>query len=106
MKPEVVIDTLKNKVGMSTDITTTTMNVSLSDFAALVEKLDATGSNWFLFQSWFLVAMEQKEVIEHFDGSSVKPTLDDGNSPIDAEMKAHAKSLAIWQKKERLGHYL
>ena len=102
MKIKLIINALKDK--MSTNTTTTT-NVSLSNFAASVEKLDATGSNWFLFQSCFLVAMEQKEVIEHFNGSSVKPTLGEG-SPTETESKVHAKLLAAWQKKEQLGHYL
>ena len=102
MKEEFIIKVLKDN--MSTDMTTTT-NVSLSDFTALVEKLDATGLNWLLFQSRFLVAMEQKEVIEHFDSSSVKPTLGEG-SPTDVDNKAHVKLLAAWQKKEWLGRYL
>ena len=102
MKEEFVVKVLKDN--MSTDTTTTT-NVSLSDFAASVEKLDATGLNWFLFQSCFLVAMEQKEVIEHFNSSSVKPTLGE-RSPTDADNKAHMKLLAAWQKKEWLARYL
>jgi hypothetical protein len=106
MKPEVVIDVIKTKQHtMATDATITT-NVSLSDFSHAVEKLDGTGSNWVLFQSRFLCAMEQKEVYEHFDGTSQKPMLGDGASPTDTELKAHSKSLAAWQKKEWLARYL
>ena len=108
MKTELVINTLKAK--MSANITATTMNVSLSNFTGWVKKLDATGLNWYLFQSCFLVAMEQKEVIKHFDSTSLKLTLDEGSngntSPTDVEVKAHVKLLATWTKKEQLAHYL
>jgi hypothetical protein len=106
MKPEVVIDAIKTKQHtMATDATTTT-NVSLSNFSHAVKKLDGTGSNWVLFQSRFLCAMEQKEVYEHFDGTSQKPMLGDGASHTDVELKAHSKSLTAWQKKEWLACYL
>ena len=95
MKPEFIISMLRK---MSTDVTTTS-NVSLSDFSHAVEKLDAAGSNWVLFQSRFLIAVEQKEVLEHFDGTSKKPALG-GESPSDAELKTYKKDLAAWQKKE------
>ena len=107
MKPEVVIDVIKTKQHiMATDATITT-NVSLSHFSHAVSKLDSTGSNWVvLFQSRFLCTMEQKEVYKHFNGTSQKPTLGDGASPTNSELKAHSKSLAAWQKKEQLACYL
>ena len=101
MKPEIVIKALR-KMSM---VEIPTGNISFSNFLAAVEKLDATGSNWVLFQSRFLVAMEQKEVYKHFDGTSKKLVLG-GESPTNTELKAHTKELAVWQKKECLAHYL
>ena len=46
---------------------------SLSDFAAAVDKLEPTGSNWVMWQNRFMIAVRQKQVWSHFDDTSSKP---------------------------------
>jgi hypothetical protein len=52
-----------------------TMSTSLSDFHNAVEKLDSSGANWVMFKSRFMIAIDQKDVEGHFDGSESKPVL-------------------------------
>ena len=59
-----------------------------------VPKLDLKGANWAIFSLRFQVAVEAKELWDHFDGSSPRP-----DSPEDDE---DASELLKWQKKENL----
>jgi hypothetical protein len=79
---------------------TTTTPVSMSDFTNAVEKLDATGKNWVTFQRHFIIAVRQKRVFDHFDGTVTKPTVSD--PPTAAEVTA----LSAWQEKEDTAMYL
>ncbi|KAF8235484.1 hypothetical protein L208DRAFT_1256697 [Tricholoma matsutake] len=74
--------------------------VSISEFGSTVDKLDASGKNWVTFQQHFVIAVKQKRVHGHFDGTSMKPTL--LSSPTDDETKA----LNVWQEKEDTAMYL
>ena len=100
---------------------TSTVSTSLTDFSAALDKLDQSGSNWVMFQHRFLIAIRQKKVLGHFDGSSVKPALPQAAaSPenatqlqIAAVQAVHATALAqarearrTWQEKEDLALYL
>jgi hypothetical protein len=49
-------------------------HLSLNDFAAAIEKLESNGSNWVMFEYRLTVAVKQKGVYGHFDGSSKMPT--------------------------------
>jgi len=80
------------------------MSNSLSDFAAAVDKLESNGSNWVMWQSRFTIAVQQKEVYGHFDGSATKPTMPDGLTG-DAKT-AKEKEILMWNKKETLAKYL
>ena len=80
------------------------MSASLSDFISTVEKLDTSGSNWVIFQSRFMIAISQKDVEDHFDGSSPKPVLSDNAT--DEAKEEFAKALKTWKKKEALALYL
>ena len=102
MKPEYIIEHLREQQKMST---TSTTAVSLTDFSSAVEKLEATGSNWVIFKSRFLIAVKQKKVYGHFDGSSKKPVSTKENL-LSMEQKEFEKELTAWQDKEDLAHYL
>ncbi|OJT11681.1 Retrovirus-related Pol polyprotein from transposon TNT 1-94, partial [Trametes pubescens] len=80
---------------------TSTSSPSLSDFISGVEKLDSKGTNWLLFEQQFKIAVKQKEVWDHFDGSSVRPT-PAAATPTAAE----TASIAAWDKKENFALYL
>ncbi|KAI9060389.1 hypothetical protein FKP32DRAFT_1541467, partial [Trametes sanguinea] len=80
----------------------TTSSPSLSDFIAGVEKLDSKGSNWLLFEQQFTIAVKQKEVWGHFDGSSVRPQPAVAATPTADEIAA----IAAWEKKENFALYL
>ena len=99
----------------------TSTSTSLTDFSAALDKLDQSGSNWVMFQHRFLIAIRQKKVLGHFDGSSVKPALPQAaaspenatQAQIAAAQAAHATALAqarearrTWQEKEDLALYL
>ncbi|KAJ2985203.1 hypothetical protein NUW54_g10228 [Trametes sanguinea] len=79
-----------------------TSSPSLSDFIAGVEKLDSKGTNWLLFEQQFTIAVKQKEVWGHFDGTSVRPTPADCEHPTTAE----TSSIAAWDKQENFALYL
>ncbi|KAI0370414.1 hypothetical protein BV20DRAFT_908655, partial [Pilatotrama ljubarskyi] len=74
---------------------------SLSDFIAGVEKLDSKGTNWLLFEQQFTIAVKQKEVWDHFDGSTVRPV-----PGSDTPTAGEAAAIAAWDKKENFALYL
>ncbi|KZT68542.1 hypothetical protein DAEQUDRAFT_651581, partial [Daedalea quercina L-15889] len=78
------------------------MSTSLTDFNSAFEKLDSTGKNWLTFQQRFLIAVRQKKVWSHFDGSSPRPTPVAPTAPTQPEQAA----LDTWQEKEDLAMYL
>ena len=80
------------------------MSTSLSDFHNAVEKLDSSGANWVMFKSRFMIAIDQKDVEGHFDGSESKPVLAE-NASEDQKRTFEAESKA-WKKKEKLALYL
>lgn len=89
---------------------------SLSDFANAIEKLDASGSNWVMWERRFTIAVRRKEVFSHFDGTCVKPkvpsalvsteTAKGSKTPEEPQMSDYVKKLAAWQKKEDLAMHL
>ena len=80
------------------------MSTSLSEFSTAVEKLDEDGANWVMFKRRFMIAVGQKDVEGHFDGSEKKPVLSEGAS---SEVKrAFEADLKQWTKKEKLALYL
>ncbi|PIL28278.1 hypothetical protein GSI_09566 [Ganoderma sinense ZZ0214-1] len=78
------------------------MSVSLADFVAGVDKLDATGKNFILFRDQFQIAVTQKEAWDHFSGTSVRPAPAIPATPTALEIA----SIAAWDKKENLALYL
>ncbi|KAF8234770.1 hypothetical protein L208DRAFT_1260026 [Tricholoma matsutake] len=78
----------------------TPTSVSISKFSSAADKLDASGKNWVTFQHCFMIAVKQKWVFRHFDGTEIKPTL---SSPA-TENKT--KALTAWQGKEDTAMYL
>lgn len=99
---------------------------SLNDFAAAIEKLEPNGSNWVMFEYRFTVAVKQKGVYGHFDGTSKMPTEPEdqasgiaevaeaaegdtaeatATTPAPAESD-YATKLAAWLEKEQTAHYL
>ncbi|PIL24581.1 hypothetical protein GSI_12465 [Ganoderma sinense ZZ0214-1] len=78
------------------------MSVSLADFVAGVDKLDATGKNFVLFRDQFQIAVTQKEAWDHFSGTSVRPAPAIPATPTALEIA----SIAAWDKKENLALYL
>ncbi|KIL55847.1 hypothetical protein M378DRAFT_90208, partial [Amanita muscaria Koide BX008] len=86
-------------------------STSLNDVYSNVEKLDANGSNWYMFQLRFLSAAEYKEVSGQFDGSNQMPgpptPIGENVKELTAEQKKeYATSLATWKKKEGTARYL
>jgi hypothetical protein len=81
-----------------------TMSTSLSDFNSAVEKLDKDGVNWVIFRKCFMIAVGQKDVKGHFDGSEKKPVLSEG-AP-DKVKKTFDTKVKQWIKKEKLALYL
>lgn len=79
---------------------TTIPTVSMADFVTAVEKLDSAGNNWVTFQRRFVIAVKQKRVFGHFDGTATKPAV--SNPPTAVETVA----LAAWQEKEDTAMYL
>ena len=80
------------------------MSASLSDFISTVEKLDMSGLNWVIFQSRFMIAISQKDMEDHFDGSSPKMVL--SYNMTDEAKEEFAKASKTWKKKEALALYL
>ncbi|KAI0644197.1 hypothetical protein C8Q79DRAFT_876919, partial [Trametes meyenii] len=80
---------------------TSTSSPSLSDFISGVEKLDSKGTNWLLFEQQFRIAVKQKEVWDHFDGSSVRPS-----PAAETPTAAETTTINAWEKKENFALYL
>ena len=70
----------------------TPTSVSISEFGSAVNKLDSAGKNWVMFQCHFIIAVKQKQVFRHFDGTDTKPTL---SSPTT---ETETKALTAWQE--------
>lgn len=84
---------------------TTIPSVSVSDFSAGLDRLEADGSNWATFQTRFLIALHPMKIHSQFDGSSGKPA-ELGESATEREKKTYVKELAAWQEKEHLAMFL
>ncbi|KZT66430.1 hypothetical protein DAEQUDRAFT_658537, partial [Daedalea quercina L-15889] len=78
------------------------MTTSLTDFSSAFEKLDSTGKNWLTFQQHFEIAVHQKKVWGHFDGTLTVPTPTAATAPTQAEQAV----IDAWQEKEDLAQYL
>ncbi|TFY51058.1 hypothetical protein EVJ58_g10760 [Rhodofomes roseus] len=78
------------------------MSTSLTDFNSAFDKLESAGKNWLTFQQRFQIAVRQKKVWSHFDGSSPCPIPAAPTAPTQAERTA----LDTWQEKEDLAMYL
>jgi hypothetical protein len=81
-----------------------TMSTSLSDFNSAIKKLDEDGPNWVIFRKHFMIAVRQKDVEGHFDGSEKKLVLSEG-AP-DEVKKTFDTEVKQWIKKEKLALYL
>ncbi|KIL55794.1 hypothetical protein M378DRAFT_43131, partial [Amanita muscaria Koide BX008] len=81
------------------------MTTSLSRFSA-IEKLEADGFNWMMFQSHFTIAVDHIDILGHFDGMNPKLVLPKEKELTLDEVAAYEKSLAEWMKKERLAKYM
>ncbi|KAI1787679.1 hypothetical protein LXA43DRAFT_837737, partial [Ganoderma leucocontextum] len=77
-------------------------STSLADFVHAIDKLEVRGKNWVSFKRHFTIAVRQKEVWDHFDGTSPCPTFADPNKPTADETKA-AKE---WNMAENTAMYL
>ncbi|KAF8235865.1 hypothetical protein L208DRAFT_1254587, partial [Tricholoma matsutake] len=75
-------------------------HVSISEFGSAVNKLAASRKNWVTFQCRFIIAVKQKRVFGHFDGTDTKLALP---SPTT---EATNKALAAWQEREDTAMYL
>ena len=74
---------------------------SLTDFTNAVKKLEANSLNWVIFECRFIIAVKQKQVYGHFDGSSpspVKTNVMTNTAFVDAQN--------TWQEKEDTALYL
>ncbi|KIL55045.1 hypothetical protein M378DRAFT_18300 [Amanita muscaria Koide BX008] len=93
--------------GAYSDSDTKVSRTSLSDFTNAVEKLESSGSNWVIFHKRFKIAVKQKKVWGHFDGTSIKPEkpVVTGKSSVD-EMAAYKRRLNAWEEREDLAMYL
>ncbi|PIL37456.1 transcription factor [Ganoderma sinense ZZ0214-1] len=77
-------------------------STSLADFVSAIDKLDVRGKNWVSFKRNFGIAVRQKDVWDHFDGTSPRPVPADAAAPTAAESKA----LRDWNKAENTALYL
>lgn len=82
-----------------------TLPTSLSDFSSAVDRLEASGSNWMIFQHRFMIAVKQKKVWGQFDGSNVKPTRS-FTLLTTTQGEEYQKNLLAWQEQEDLAQYL
>ncbi len=84
----------------------TTLPTSLSDFASAVDRLEANGSNWVIFQHRFTIAVQQKRVWGQFDGTSPRPS--EASSPTSSvtASEEQKKKLSDWNERETLAKYL
>jgi len=75
--------------------------LSSANFIQSVNKLDPTGSNFMIFKHCFSIAVKSRDLWDHFDGTSPKPSL---SSPPNAD---ETIALSAWEKKENAAmHYL
>ncbi|PIL23016.1 hypothetical protein GSI_14323 [Ganoderma sinense ZZ0214-1] len=77
-------------------------STSLADFVNAIDKLEVRSKNWVSFKRNFTIAVRQKDVWDHFDGTSPRPMPADANAPTPAETKA----LKEWNKAENTALYL
>ncbi|PIL34675.1 transcription factor [Ganoderma sinense ZZ0214-1] len=77
-------------------------STSLADFVNAIDKLEVRGKNWVSFKRNFTIAVRQKDVWDHFDGTSPRPTPADAKAPTPVETKA----LKEWSKAENTALYL
>ena len=77
-------------------------STSLADFINAIDKLEVHSKNWVSFKHHFMIAVHQKEVWDHFDGTSPCPVPADPANPTTDELKA-AKD---WNKAENTALYL
>ncbi|KAI0713776.1 hypothetical protein C8Q76DRAFT_768719 [Earliella scabrosa] len=75
---------------------------SLAEFVGGFEKLDAKGKNWLIFEQQFTIAVKQKDVWNHYDGSTKRPVPADATKPTATE----TKEIEAWEKSENLALYL
>ena len=61
-------------------MTTLTTSLLSDTLSATIPKLKAEGDNWAIFFIQFMVAVKAKGFWGHFDGSTLKPTLSNGDS--------------------------
>ena len=78
----------------------TPTSVSISEFGSTVNKLDSAGKNWVTFQHCFIIAVKQKQVFRHFDGTNTKPMF---SLPAT---ETETKALTAWQEEEDTAMYL
>ena len=86
----------------------TTVPVTTDTLPSNVPKLDIKGTNWAIFSLRFQIAVEAKELWNHFDGTSPLPvgtptTSPGGNTVVTPP---DADTLAKWQKSEKLAKHL
>jgi hypothetical protein len=74
--------------------------VSISEFGSAVDNLNSAGKNWVTFQCRFIMAVKQKHIFRHFDGTDTKPTL------LSPATETETKALTAWQEKEDTAMYL
>ena len=74
--------------------------LSSADFIQSVEKLDPTGSNFIIFKRRFGIAVKSRDLWNHFDGTSPKPSL---SNPPNAD---ETIALSAWEKKENTAMHL
>ncbi|KAF9799679.1 hypothetical protein IEO21_10526 [Rhodonia placenta] len=65
------------------------MSTSLTDFNSAVDKLESTGKNWLTFHQRLQIAVRQKKVWKHFNGTSPHPTPADPDAVKAAEQAAN-----------------
>ncbi|KAI0820689.1 hypothetical protein BC628DRAFT_1295717, partial [Trametes gibbosa] len=75
---------------------------SLADFVSALDKLEVRGKNWVSFKRRFTIAVRQKEVWDHFDGSATRPS----PAVADAPTADEEKELKAWTKAENTALYL
>jgi hypothetical protein len=86
----------------------TTVPVTTDTLPSNVPKLDIKGTNWAIFSLRFQIAVEAKELWDHFDGTNQSPvgtpTTSSGGATVATPPDPDA--LAKWQKSEKLARNL
>ena len=62
------------------------------EFNQSVEKLKTDGSNWIIFQRRFTIAMNDRELFEHFTGAAAKPVAVDPANPTELVFEGPVRS--------------